>query len=106
MCDKVIKADPNNAKVGSMKTRLYNRWLQDPEPAIDGSQAYFRKGQVYANNQELDKAETAYKKAVELDPKDPGIRAELSKIRQKQKELAEKSRKELAGMFQKGLKTS
>ncbi|KAJ3051704.1 hypothetical protein HK097_007270 [Rhizophlyctis rosea] len=81
-CDKVLKTDPNNAK------------------------AYFRKGQVYGNIPELDKAEAAYKKAAELDPKDPGIRTELAKIRQKQKDLEDKSRKELAGMFQKGLKST
>ncbi|KAJ3044056.1 hypothetical protein HDV00_003160 [Rhizophlyctis rosea] len=79
MCDKVITADPNNVK------------------------AYFRRGQVHFNQQDYDKAQADFKKAAELDPKDPGIRAELAKVRQKQKELEEKSRKELSGIFQKGL---
>ncbi|KAI9002010.1 hypothetical protein BC832DRAFT_561964 [Gaertneriomyces semiglobifer] len=77
-CDKVIKIDPNNAK------------------------AHFRRGQAHFSMNDVDKAAADLIKAGQLAPNDAGIREELTKVRQKQRELDEKSRREWMGVFNKG----
>ena len=47
----------------------------------------------------IDKAEENIRKAMELDPKDVGIRAELQKIIKIQKEYELKQKKQWAGIF-------
>ncbi|KAJ3104528.1 hypothetical protein HDU96_008909 [Phlyctochytrium bullatum] len=74
-CDKVLEKTPDNAK------------------------ALFRRGKANLELKNVDKAESDLKKALELEPKDAGIRAELEKIKVIHKQYDEKQKKEWAGMF-------
>ncbi|KAJ3081647.1 Tetratricopeptide repeat protein 9A [Quaeritorhiza haematococci] len=79
-CDQVLKLDDKNAK------------------------AYFRRGQAHFASNSLDKAESDFRKAAELEPNDRGIREELKKIKDKQKEYDLKQKQEWAGMFERNAK--
>ncbi|KAJ3299034.1 hypothetical protein HK104_010049 [Borealophlyctis nickersoniae] len=63
--------------------------------------AHFRRAQARFQLGELEKADADAKKACQLEPKDASARELLQTIRQRNKELTEKARKEWAGNFQK-----
>ncbi|KAJ3207313.1 hypothetical protein HDU67_007541 [Dinochytrium kinnereticum] len=74
-CDKALEKTPDNAK------------------------ALFRRGKANLELKNLDRAESDFKKALEIEPKDAGIRAEIQRIKAIRQEYDQKQKKEWAGMF-------
>ncbi|KAI8831089.1 hypothetical protein BC829DRAFT_377733 [Chytridium lagenaria] len=67
--------------------------------------ALFRRGKANLELKNIDRAEADLKKAMEIEPKDPNIRAELQKIKSIRQEYDQKQKKEWAGMFERSKET-
>lgn len=75
-CDKVLEKDADNAK------------------------AYYRRALAHHALNNLDKAQADLRKGIELAPTDPNIRNLYEKVRERLRDLDEKGKRELRGMFE------
>ena len=72
----------------------------------DNTKALFRRGSAYRLLGRLDESKADLDRALELAPNDAAIRAELSRLRQSEKEAQLKERQHYAGMFDKASKAN
>jgi tetratricopeptide (TPR) repeat protein len=95
----------NNMAACHLKNSNWEKAIFACEKALSKSEnnakALFRRAQANIHLKNLDKAETDLRKALEIDPKDAGIRTELAKIKQVRKEYEENSKKEWRGFLNK-----
>lgn len=86
-------------KLGDLKGALL-----DTETALrekeHNAKALFRQGQAYMALNDVDAAVKSFKKALELEPNDGGIKKELSAARKKIADRRDQERKAYSRMFQ------
>ncbi|KAK8968893.1 Peptidyl-prolyl cis-trans isomerase CYP40 [Platanthera guangdongensis] len=86
------------AKLGDLKGALL-----DAEFAIrereDNAKAYFRQGQAHIALNDIDSALESFKRALELEPNDGGIKKELAAAKKKVADRRDQERRAFARMF-------
>ncbi|XP_062156814.1 peptidyl-prolyl cis-trans isomerase CYP40-like [Alnus glutinosa] len=86
-------------KLGDLKGALYDAdfAIRDDE---DNVKALFRQGQAYMALNDIDSAVESFKKALELEPNDGGIKKELATARKKIADRRDLEKKAYSRMFQ------
>jgi peptidyl-prolyl isomerase D len=91
----LLKLNNSAAAIKSATYALEIEGLSDSDKA----KAYYRRGQAYGKAKEDSLAIEDLKKALEFNPNDSGVNAELNATRTRQKLRREKEKKAYAKMF-------
>ncbi|KAI8610212.1 hypothetical protein BC830DRAFT_767055 [Chytriomyces sp. MP71] len=93
----------NNLAACSARLARWDRVVANADQVLKrapgNAKALFRRGQAHLALNDLAKAERDLTQAAALAPADVGIKAELAKLRKREKEYETKQKKEWAGLF-------
>eukprot|EP00771_Trimastix_marina_P001703 gnl/Trimastix_PCT/2794.p1 GENE.gnl/Trimastix_PCT/2794~~gnl/Trimastix_PCT/2794.p1 ORF type:complete len:205 (-),score=41.46 gnl/Trimastix_PCT/2794:80-664(-) len=84
----------------------YARCIENAEEVLrlepNNVKAIYRKGSAYLEMNELDRARTELRRAIEMSPRSQEIRRKYDAIAVRERELHAKQRQQFAGMFSRG----